>query len=374
MKFILIFLALLFIVSPCCAEEDLPRYLRVAIVDNADSINLTVRCPYQVLTLKTYELLEEQKRAWNAKVSPTTSGIQIRDSHYKVFGINIRPKTDSYIFINGRRFRGDISIIRKENNKLLVINVIGVEDYLKGVLYHEISHRWPIQAIKAQAIAARTFAVYQANANKDKEFDLTSTTFSQVYGGRTSEKDKSNLAVEETKGEMLTYKGKIFSAYYHSCCGGHTEDASNLWKIDIEPLRGKICDFCQDSKHFKWRRIILLEEIKNTFRKNGYEIGEIISIEPLERNKSGRITNLKIKDKFGAVEIPAKDFRQVLGTTVIRSTNFEVKIIDDYAEFTGFGWGHGVGMCQWGAYGMSKKGYSAEEILKFYYPGAQITK
>jgi stage II sporulation protein D len=211
----------------------------------------------------------------------------------------------------------------------------------------------------------------QENAKKD--FDLTSDVYSQVYGGKGAERYRINKTVDETKGLVLTYRGKVFPAFYHSTCGGHTEDASLFWNINIEPLRGVPCSFCQDSPHFRWHSVLSQEEVKNALIKSGYQIENIKDILILSRDKSNRIANIKIITEKKDIEISAKDFRNIIGPNIIRSTNFDVKIIDHDIVFRGLGWGHGVGLCQWGAYFMAKLGYSYKQILEYYYPGAQIS-
>jgi len=280
---------------------------------------------------------------------------------------------DGSTYVNGRRFRGAVDVIKKDNGKVMVINRIGLDDYLYGVLYHEVSHRWPMEVLKVQAIAARTFAVYQVRQSKSQPYDLRSDVYSQMYGGRTSEKWSTTRAVNLTKGKILKYKGEVLPAYYHATCAGHTEDASNLWKVDMEPLKGVACDFCKGSPHYRWSKKIKLVELENRLKDNGYKISDISSITVLSRNASGRVDKLEIKGAGDeAVVLSGKDFRQMIGPNDIRSAKFEVSLRAAALVVDGLGWGHGVGMCQWGAYGMARQGKKAEEILKYYYPGAEI--
>jgi stage II sporulation protein D len=288
-------------------------------------------------------------------------------------GISGRAEGKAKIYVGGRLFRGDVDIVRKENNKLMLINHIGLEDYLYGVLYHEVSHRWPMEALKAQAIAARTFALYQARQNKMQPYDLRSDIYSQVYGGSASERWSTTMAVNATKGEVLVYNGDLLPAYYHATCAGSTEDAANLWKVDIPPLKGVICNFCVKSPYYKWTKEIPLWSLEGKLRENGYKIDKIASVSILSRNKSGRVDKMEIKDNAGvSILLTGKDFRQIMGPNESRSTKFEISIKYGSLMIEGHGWGHGVGMCQWGAFGMASQGKKAEDILKFYYPGAEI--
>ena len=290
----------------------------------------------------------------------------------KIYGIKIKADRVADIYINGRRFRGEMDIIRTEDLKLTVVNHLDIEDYISGVLYHEVSHWWPMEALKVQAIASRTFAIYKSIESGHKDYDLRSDIYSQVYGGKTSEKFRTNRAVQATLGKVLIYGQKILPAYFHATCGGHTEDASLLWNIDIPPLKGRSCKYCKRSPHFNWVKKISLYDIEKGLNKNGYKIKDIKNINTSSRDTSGRIKTVRVIDSLGTEKIPANKFRLAVGPNVIRSTNFTVNIKDDTAIFRGKGWGHGVGMCQWGACYMAKQRFKAEDILKFYYPGSKI--
>ncbi|MBU4345978.1 MAG: SpoIID/LytB domain-containing protein [Candidatus Omnitrophica bacterium] len=349
-----------------------PRFIRVAIVQDAVSLSLRVRGSYEVFDSLNQKVLYRGK---NLKTTVTASGgaILMGMMHFNANKIFIQPKKDGAIVLDGRSFRGCIQFIQKDNLRLSAINFIDLEDYIKGILYHEVSHYWPLEALKAQAILCRTYALYQIQESKAKDYDVTSDIYSQVYGGKSSERYRTNKAVDKTQYEVLTYQERIFSTYYHATCGGHTQDASLLWRIDIPPLKGVSCNFCADSPHFSWHKVLSLKQIKDALLKLGYsDCGTIKDIIISGRDKSGRITYLKITTNKKDIKIPAKDFRNALGPNVIRSTNFDVKVVDQDVVFVGSGWGHGVGLCQWGAYFMAKQGYSYEQILQYYYPQAQL--
>lgn len=350
-------------------------FIRVLIIKDARSVTLAIKSPYKVVDLKTSRLLAEGHYLRNKKTLASETGLKIKKKDFiNIQAFRVIPEKDGAIYINGRRFRGNISIIRNKNRTINIINVLPLEHYLYGVLYHEISQEWPLEAIKAQAIASRTFALYQSEFNKDKEYDVTNDIYSQVYGGATSEKWRTNKGVDMTKGQVLTYKGIIFPTYFHATCAGHTEDASNLWKIDIEPLKGVACNFCEKSPHYKWEKVIGLSEIRNILKESGIAVKEVKSIHIAARNASGRISNIIIKTDDQEIPMSGKDFRMLVGPNIIRSTNFTIKTLFGMVQFTGLGWGHGVGLCQWGAYGMAKNGYDLQAILKHYYPKAEITR
>ncbi|MDP2939295.1 MAG: SpoIID/LytB domain-containing protein [Candidatus Omnitrophota bacterium] len=349
--------------------------IRVAIIEDEPGFYLTIRGRFEILALGTNEPLYQSSRLRSSQVLPEYTGIKIGNLDFKICCLRIVAKKDATIYVNDRLLRGEINIIRNKNLKLTVVNNLDLEDYVRGVLYHEVSHLWPIEAIKAQAVATRSFALYQAGLNKNKDFDLTSDIRSQVYGGRFSERNRTNKAVNKTKGEVLYFKQEVLAAFFSATCAGHTEDAGNLWKIDLLPLKGVVCNFCINSAHYQWKRNFRLKNIEEKLRKAGYDLGDIKNISVLKRNSSGRIEVLEIICREGSsFTISGKDFRQIIGPNEIRSNNYEILIKGYYVDFKGIGWGHGVGLCQWGAKGMAEKGFNYRKILSFYYPGATIKK
>ncbi|MFH0789997.1 MAG: SpoIID/LytB domain-containing protein [Candidatus Omnitrophota bacterium] len=349
---------------------DTAKQIRVAIGQDVESLSLKVNGTYAISDANL-KVLSSGKNL-RTTVTAYKNGILIGGNSFNTDKILISTNNQDVIIINGRMFRGDIQFIKTSPVKFSVVNHIDLEEYINGILYHEVSHYWPMEALKAQAIASRTYAVYHMRQNKLKTFDLTNDT-SQVYGGRNSERYRTNKAVEETKGKVLIYQDKIIPAYFSTTCGGHTEDSFLLWDIQMAPLKGVPCPFCKDSPHFNWHCVLSLKEINDKLEGAGYKIDNIKEIISLGNDSSGRVTNLNIITAKGDFKIPAKDFRSIIGSNIIRSTNFKVNVIEQDAVFEGLGWGHGVGMCQWGAYFMAKQGYNYEDILKFYYPGSEIT-
>lgn len=349
--------------------------VRVAIIQDSESVRATVKGPYKIVALNTNLVLFDSDESLNyVIVAPKIYGIDIGSKVFKLYGVKIIPKKTDEVYINGIPYKGSATFIRKENMKLLVVNNLDLEDYLKGVLYHEVSHLWPVEALKAQAVAARTFALYQIESRKGYEFDVTSDIYSQVYGGSYSERERPNTAVKRTEGQILTYRNKVLPAYYHAVCGGHTEDASALWKTKMKPLNGVACDYCKVAPHYFWQAKFNPGELKNKLNSAGFILKDILKIQVLRFTKSGRVKDLKIISSDGSfIIISAKDLRQALGPNVIRSTNFLATVEPSGTILLeGKGWGHGVGMCQWGAFYMAARGQSYEQILQYYYPGAKI--
>jgi len=349
------------------------KYIRVAILKDVSSLTLAIKGKFDLVQVKTGRTERPRKVLNEAKVRPSVDGLMIGPEKFMVGQIKIIPQRDATIFVNNRRFRGEVNIIKNDQELFTVVNHVELEDYIKGVLYHEVSHRWSLETFKVQAIATRTYAFYRMKQGRTQDYDLTDDIYSQVYGGRSSERYRTNIAVNKTKGLILTYKGQILPAYFHATCGGATEDVSELWKEDLPPLKGVICTFCQDSPHYNWKKNFRLSDIQDKLNSKGYQLRLIKEISVVERNKSGRIRLLEIITRDGQkITVSGKDFRNIVGPNLLKSNNYEIIMKGYFMDLFGHGWGHGVGMCQWGVNAMARLRYKYDEILKYYYPGVEI--
>lgn len=372
-KILFIIILNLFIVFSVWADSKKNSLMiRVAIVEHAKRISLYIPGDYVGVAPHTDRVILPAGKKLNTLITPTYFGIKLDDKEYKIFGIKFRPLSKKIFFINDIPYKGEVVILRDRNKKLLAINYLKLSDYLKGVLYNEVSHWWPMEALKAQAIAARTFAIYNCIQNQDKEYDVTSTVASQVYRGSNSERFRTNLAINSTVNKVLIYKGEIIPSFYHACSGGYTEDSQNVWGIDLPVLNGVVDNFSKNSPYFNWNIEISSFDITKKFQDSGYNIGKILNISIINRSSSGRIKNMYIIGAERDILITGEKFRKIMGYSVIKSTNFKIKEKGGNYIFKGHGWGHGVGMSQWGAYYMARQGYNYEQILKYYYPGVEI--
>ncbi|MFA5339853.1 MAG: SpoIID/LytB domain-containing protein [Candidatus Omnitrophota bacterium] len=377
--FLTIFAAISVITAPAvhCIQEFTaardPVRVRVAVAKGADSIRIFIAGNFRILDHLSNSVLLEEKYLPETGLTATDAGFGFDGKEISANAISVEPVGGSRVYINGRIFRGKIRIF-KDGRKLTVVNTVDLEEYLYGVMRNEVSTWWPMEALKAQAIAARTYALSQIKESKAKDYDVTADVSSQVYGGIFSEKWRTNKAVDETRDQVLTYNGVIFPAFFHATCGGSTFDAAYLWNIDLPPLKGVKCRWCRKSPHFYWEKWMSVKEAEEKLAAAGYPVGDIIGFEAVKRDTfSARILELKVKGDKGEAILLAKDFRRMIGADIVRSTNFKVTVIGEYVAFEGLGWGHGVGLCQWGAYYMSRAGKKADEILGFYYPGSKIT-
>ena len=282
--------------------------------------------------------------------------------------IRIRSVTDP-AQVNGKSYRGWVELRKKKNGLLLVINELDIEDYLKGVVASEVPNDWEFEALKAQAVAARTYALYQKRAMAGRPYHILATVSSQVYNGSNGERAHAVRAVRETKGIVIAYQGKVIPAFYHSSCGGHTENASELWGIDMPYLKGVDCECQEIVKQGLWEKRISASAVTKALRRMGYQVGGFSEMSIENITPAGRVKRVTVRSAGRTTVVPGEAFRLALGSTVIPSVFFELELVAGEAVFSGRGSGHGVGLCQWGAKEMAEKGNDYKAILSHYYPG-----
>lgn len=377
MKILKWLLTCFLIVSIPAVTEAREPEIRVEVLKNVDSFIISARGVYEMIDLTDQSLLIKGRKLKRSRVGSIKAGITVGEKLFETKKLRIVSSTDITIYTETKkgRFRGSLDINIEKDGSFLVINRLGLESYVKGVLFHEISDKWPIEATKAQAIATRTYALYKMNENVKKNFDVTSDIFSQVYGGKTAERFRTDIAANYTQGQVMVYNGKIIPAFFHSNSGGFTEDANQVWGIDLPPLKGRESPYSQGMPHYQWKRNFQSSEVQKILEKSGIHTGTIKNISVAQRNKSGRVKELIIEARDGKkTKLSGIQFRNALGPNLVLSNKYEVEMKGYYFDLIGNGWGHGVGMCQWGAYNMAKDRHSYDEILKFYYPGVEIKK
>lgn len=278
------------------------------------------------------------------------------------------------ILVAGVPYRGSIEVRRNGSGGIAVVNELPLETYLRGVMKAEVAPDWPLEALKAQAVVARTYALYQVLSQREALYHLAATTASQVYGGVHGEGLQSSEAVEATAGIVLTYQGGIVPAFYHAASGGSTEDAVAVWDRPFPYIVGVDDPFSVIAPNHRWEVTLTTAEVRRALVRGGYDVGPIRQVVPLSRTRSGRIARLRIWHDAGTLKLQGKDFRSLLGPDRIRSTNFDVVRRGETLRFVGQGWGHGVGMSQWGAKAMADLAYDYLGILKHYFPLAELMR
>ncbi len=301
---------------------------------------------------------------------------------------------EPYIFkLNGDAYRGKLKlIINPEGVMFDAINLVPPDAYLAGVVGAEMPNYWEPEALKAQAIAARTYCFYiKKRFGDNNPWDMKKTAAHQVYRGVSAESTQIWDTVNQTKGQVLVCKQTdgtedIFPAYYSSTCGGHTENSKNVFGDSFEPLIGVPCPYCRNvarPKFFFWPMI----QFDNTYVINRLlrrypnlkQLGKITNFSPVEQSEYtefSRLTKVELSGSSGKSDfLRAEDFRLAIDPTgrKLRSTICQIVKWDQKWTFlSGRGWGHGVGMCQCGAEGMARQGKNAKQILAYYYPGSKI--
>jgi stage II sporulation protein D len=302
------------------------------------------------------------------------------------------------ITFGGKAYRGEI-VIQGSDTAAIVVNRLSVEDYVRGVVPLEIGGRAVSDsaAIQAQAVAARSYANTHLANDPSRSYDVTAGVRDQVYGGAGAENTISNRAVESTRGLVVKYAGRIVNAPYHSTCGGTTAAASEVWRSDDEPYLVRVSDrigltnryYCDIAPRFSWTKSFdartlnaaLAQYLATYVNVPARQPGVARSVSVASRTPSGRVAMLTIATDRGTFGLRGNDIRYVMrepGGEILNSTYFSVEPSaasdGSLARITlrGTGYGHGVGMCQWGAIGRARAGQDYRTILRTYYPGTTV--
>ncbi len=416
-KCILVFMSILFFQS--CAREEI-RYspeefaaagvresplVRVLIIEKSDRVDIDS----EVLFFSTENPAGNVGKKFGGRGRYTVAGgggyvRLIRDGRLitRTERLFVNSSSKGLILVNGKAYRGSLQLSSRNDSGVSVINFIGVDDYLKGVLPVEIGYldSGSYEAYRAQAIASRSYALSKLEKKKKDNYDLRATIMDQVYKGVAGETPRSTQAVVETEGLVAMWKGQPIKAYYSSCCGGHTADIrlSWPWKTHFPYLYG-IRDarteksersFCRGSAHFRWSVSwpgdkllkILQKSLKKEVDGTVAPFRNLVDLRTGGFAPDGRVKYLDVITDTGKYRITGDRIRWVLrpeshNGAILRSTLFKINVKRKRGkvvrvEILGGGNGHGVGMCQTGTIRMAKLGYSAEEIILHYYPGVVI--
>jgi len=288
------------------------------------------------------------------------------------------------------RYGGRLTLLARPGGRVLAINSVDVDTYVAGVLTRELYPDFHPEAYRAQAVAARTYALYEMSQKAGREYDVTATEASQVYGGLAQGRSARRAieAVRYTRGIVCTWSSaggeRLFCTYYSSACGGGTQDVAAVKPVQsIPPLAGGVrCNYCRIARGeaYRWGPVRLGKEDVTRKLVARYpelsELGALGTIEVSRRSPDGRPTRIRLVGVGGrAQEMVAENFRLAVGSRTMRSTHCRIEDAGEEIVLSdGRGFGHGMGLCQWGMEGQARGGRKAAEILKFYYPGAHLTR
>lgn len=421
-KSIIAILFFILMLGNCVVSAAEEPNIRVGILTNQSNVYVTANEDFMIKDPGTNDVFG--KYAANEKILISEKNNRMYVGKLPINNRTISVVTsdkDARIQVNQTKYRGSI-LFKNINNHMSVINVLPLEKYLYSVVPQEMSSSWPMTALKAQAIAARSYALYSMHRHEAEGFDVCSTSHCQVYGGSDAETNIAITAVDETKGQVLLYDHKPIAAAFHASAGGRTESSKDVWGTEV-PYLQSVADFDQKSPAYHWQIKITPQILSEKLAHAGYMIGNLqsMALSSLDKPAADRTTGGMVKsivftgDKDTAV-ISGSKLRAILGlksakfaVAVTTPTQKTVKVVLDkksnyskdievelpdrkYTSFSvgnkniykitggigeqiiidGYGSGHRVGMSQWGAKALAEKNYTYQQILYNYYTEVSI--
>ncbi len=356
----------------------LSKNVKIGLITSETQVTIGSDTDSSLINLHTNTIINKIKKK-DSYVVQNVNGL-IKVIHKKsntVLGsftgpIKLIPETETaLVFCNKRWYRGELIILANDDKKnITIVNDIDLEKYLLSVVPSEMPSSWHKEVLKAQTVAARSYTLGYLGRRKNKGYDLESGVEDQVYLGVSSEKSSTSKAVKETQGVILVDKdNNPLIALYHSSGGGYTDSIENLWDEKPSEHIQPRPDYDDNSPHFKWYKKFSISEINKQLKS--LEVGEIKDIIPLSKSVSNRITWLKIVGTNGETLIRGEEFRKFLK---LPSSKFNISVEKTHVRFAGRGYGHGLGLSQWGAKTLADKRFTYDQILNHYYSGARLVK
>ncbi|MCH7813343.1 MAG: SpoIID/LytB domain-containing protein [Planctomycetes bacterium] len=378
------------------------RDIRVLLTSSGNRLRFQVSGPYEVRAAGAAggaSSTHAQPTGWVA-VAVEGGGLRVGRRRIGSGPVQIVPAGRAILELSFHRqgkwtpaagYGGRLTLRVTSKGRLSAINVVDLDTYIAGVLGRELYPDFHREAFRAQAVAARTYAMFEMARHARRAYDVTATEASQVYGGlaRGRAAAKAIEAAHHTRGIVATWSApggeRIFCTYYSSACGGRSQDAADCKPVaSIPPLAGGVrCDYCRIAKGeaYRWKPVRLA---KSTVQKRlfarypqvGTRLRSLAKVEVASRTHTGRPGKIRLVGTNNRThELVAEDFRLAVGSRSMRSTDCRIQDQGEYILLTdGRGFGHGMGLCQWGMQGQALQGRSAGQILKFYYPGMHLTR
>jgi stage II sporulation protein D len=337
---------------------------------------------------------------WQATVAGTAFTLSSRGwTSTPLEAVTLTPvEPNALLRVNGKGYRGSAVILRSDSG-ITLINSLGLDSYLQGVVSAEMGRRGPSEqaALRAQAVVSRTYALRNLGRWKAHGFDVSATIADQVYSGYGAETPEGRAAVYDTRGRVLTYEGAPIEAFFYSTCGGRTANGAEVFRGAARPYLRSVPDqadngsvYCSISPRYRWHEEWTGEALLSTLRRNlppvtglaSADVQEVSDVRVARRSSSGRVEQLAIRLGRSEIKVEGPLIRQVmrLGTgEPLRSTAFDLVATSGGQRVThlaidGMGSGHGVGFCQWGAVGRARAGQGYEQILAAYFPGTRLER
>lgn len=309
---------------------------------------------------------KDGKKLWAVRLDRQETEHLLAEKYLLIQGSDLR--------IGAQTLPGKVLLSHNGVNKIDVVGVMPLDEYVVGVLASEMPLSWPMETLKAQAVAARSYALSVMNERKNHPYHLESSILDQVFRHVVHEDENDPLikkavqAVKETQGvKLYAQNGRILKAYFHSDCGGQTTAAQNVWGSNSNS--GVAVDSsCPTNPQAQWKLSLSKEELRRRLKVPDISGLDLIKVPSEKRIKAVRLAFNETESKT----ISANSFRQLLGFQELRSSLFEIKRLGERFLFQGQGFGHGVGLCQWGSRSLGKNGKNYNQILKHYYPLAVL--
>ena len=344
--------------------------VRVAIKSKVNSVMVNISGAGSYYDQASGSYMGRFTKVANAKITVENGFLAINgkagQGKYRSSRIMMVPENGALINVDGVNYRGQMEFI-SNGSTLTVVNHLGLEEYLCGVVPKETFASWPTEALKAQAICSRSYTIAKCEENYQKDYDLTSPG-DQLYGGASAEAASTTAAVYGTAGNYLEYNGKPLLTFFHTCCGGATEDGEKIFTYVRFYPSGVTSPYCKGCKHYDWEYSIGAANLASKLKAAGYNPGNAAPLQVTKRFNSGRVAEIRI----GSATLTGEQLRKAVGYDVIKSTRFSVSLNGSVYTFKGNGWGHGVGMCQWCTKGMADQGMTHEKMLEHFYPNAKL--
>ncbi len=346
--------------------------IRVLVLENAVETRVSAASSLEVQNPNGGKVLQTVSAPREARVRFEGGALSVNGKTWPVTELVLKPAGGGTVRVNGTAYRGSLKLTVTGQGRINAVNVVGIEDYLYGVVPKEMPPNWPDEALKAQAVVSRSFSLYQKSANDARDHDIMATTSSQVYGGVAAETDRTRRAVDATRGRFLAHGGRPALTYFHANSGGVTEDARYVWRVGIPYLQSIPDEPSARAPGASWTAFLTYPQIRDALNRSGFRVGEIRGVEASSVSPSGRVTKVRIDHSSGTTILSGNQFRTSTDPALIKSTLFSAERIGQGIRFEGRGSGHGVGMSQWGARMMAEGGSPYREILLHYYRGLDL--
>ena len=361
-----------------------PPKIRVLLHNNIKEIQIEINQPYSISDFKSDEILADRVNLKKSVLYLKSGDFRIRPlssesthnaptTFIKADGNVCIVTNNSYVQLKKSKYSGKLILVPNQDDRFSILEEIGIEEYLPGVIEGEMPIMWNDDALLAQVIAVRTYAIYKRKIRTNALYHINKLDL--AYKGSYLSQDKTKEIVDKTRGTVMVYDWKLFPGYFHSTCGGHTEDINLVFNLkSIPPLSGVDCGYCTNSKYYHWKKILGKKDIQNKLNSAKSKIKRIRNISTEQIGPGGHCSTIKIDHAGGTKRVNANDFRLIIGPNNLRSTSFSIKSSGSSFVFDGKGWGHGVGLCQYGTQNMAKSGFRWFDILRYYYPEIDLVK